>query len=144
MSRNKDQTASALLARMAPVLDPRDWVYTHLPNGTALPANVEALMTCREDEGLTLVVTPETAARLGLATSFPCRCITLTVQSDLDAVGFIAAIATELTRHGISCNVVAGFHHDHLLVPQDRAAEAMDVLQALSHSNSIDAVTRRP
>ena len=35
MSRNKDQTASALLARMAPVLDPRDWVYTHLPNGTA-------------------------------------------------------------------------------------------------------------
>ena len=144
MSRNKDQTASALLARIAPVLDPQDWVYAHLPEGAALPSDADALMTCREAEGLTLVVTPDTAARLGLATEFPCRRITLTVQSDLDAVGFIAAIATELTRHGISCNVVAGFHHDHLLVPRDRAAEAMDVLQALSRSNSIDDAAGRP
>ncbi|MCR9268205.1 MAG: ACT domain-containing protein [Alphaproteobacteria bacterium] len=144
MSGNTDQTAGALLARMAPVLDPQDWVYARLPEGTPLPPDVSALMTCQEDEGLTLIVTPDTAARLGLATDFPCRRITLTVQSDLDAVGFIAAIATELTRHGISCNVVAGFHHDHLLVPQDRAGEAMDVLKALSRSNSIDAAPDRP
>ncbi len=144
MSENKDPAVAGLLARMAPVLDPQAWVYASLPPGMPCPPDLDPLMTCREDEGLTLVLTPDAADRAGLDAHFPCRRITLTVQSELDAVGFMAAIAPELAAHGISCNVIAGFHHDHILVPQDRALEAMAVLEALSRSNSIDAPSDRP
>jgi hypothetical protein len=32
---------------------------------------------------------------------------------------------------GIPCNVLAGFHHDHLLVPVDKADHCIAVLSAL-------------
>nr|WP_302848565.1 ACT domain-containing protein [Rhodobacter calidifons] len=56
----------------------------------------------------------------------------MTVQSDLAAVGLTAAFAGALGREGISCNVVAGYHHDHLFVPWDRRWDAMVALRALS------------
>lgn len=57
--------------------------------------------------------------------------ITLTVHSDLQAVGLTAAVATSLADAGISCNVVAAAHHDHLFVPVESAGLAIAVLQAL-------------
>ncbi|WP_367890127.1 ACT domain-containing protein [Rhodobacter calidifons] len=54
------------------------------------------------------------------------------MQSDLAAVGLTAAFAGALGREGISCNVVAGYHHDHLFVPWDRRWDAMVALRALS------------
>ena len=32
----------------------------------------------------------------------------------------------------MSCNVLAGYHHDHLLVPAERGDEAVQVLRELS------------
>jgi len=58
------------------------------------------------------------------------------VTSALDAVGLTAAVATTLTSDGIACNVVAGFHHDHLFVPVEKAANAISALTALSHTRS--------
>ncbi|MDO4640652.1 MAG: ACT domain-containing protein [Neisseria sp.] len=36
-----------------------------------------------------------------------------------------------LGQAGISCNVVAGNYHDHIFVPYEQAAQAMQVLQGL-------------
>jgi uncharacterized protein len=58
--------------------------------------------------------------------------ITLRIHSSLEAVGFLARIAAELARLGISVNVVSAFHHDHLFVPAGRAEEAMAALRALA------------
>ena len=58
--------------------------------------------------------------------------ITLEVHSSLEAVGLTAAVATALARAGISCNLLAGFHHDHLLIPAPRVDEALAVLKDLS------------
>lgn len=86
----------------------------------------------REDEGPTVVMRREDADAEGIPYDFVAAWITLTVHSDLAAVGLTAAFSTALADAGISCNVLAGFHHDHLLVPTDRRDDALAVLTALS------------
>ena len=54
------------------------------------------------------------------------------VHSALEAVGFIARVATALADAGMGVNPVAGFYHDHLFVPEDRAEDAMTVLEGLA------------
>jgi hypothetical protein len=54
------------------------------------------------------------------------------VHSALDAVGLTAAVSRALADAGVSCNVIAGAHHDHLLVPFERGEEALAVLRGLA------------
>lgn len=91
--------------------------------------------TIVEDEGITFVVPVAAARAAGCEVGFRAAWLTLEVHSALDAVGLTAAVSTALTEHGVPCNVLAGAHHDHLLVPVDaaaRAAEAIDELRARS------------
>ena len=81
---------------------------------------------------MTVILEESDAVRLGLAPHFRAAWITLTVDSALDLVGLTAAVATALTKADISCNVVAGLHHDHLFVPVDKADAALEVLRRLS------------
>lgn len=118
-----------LIAGMRPVLDPRDWGYATVPAGTPLP---EAWAVIREDEGVTLIAPLDDLSRAGLAASGPWARITLTIHSALDAVGLTAAIATALAARGISANVVAGWHHDHIFLPRDRAHDALAALARLA------------
>ena len=121
-----------LLASMSPELLPGVLVFATLPPGTPAPEGLDPVMLFREREGDTLIL-PEVEARAaGLAAVFPCRMITLNVHSALDAVGFIAAIATRLAAAGMGVNPVAGFFHDHLFVPADRADEAVAILKKLA------------
>jgi len=53
------------------------------------------------------------------------------VHSSLEAVGLTAAFSSALGEAGISCNVLAGYFHDHLLVPAAEAGNAIDVLLGL-------------
>ncbi len=90
--------------------------------------------TIREAEGLTVVVTARNADEHGLANAPRFAWLTLTVTSSLEAVGLTAAFSTALAAEGISCNVLAGFHHDHLLVPESERGHAVRVLRALRGS----------
>jgi hypothetical protein len=58
------------------------------------------------------------------------------VLSDLEAVGLTAAFATALGDAGISCNVVAGLHHDHIFVSTQQADPAMATLLALQAAHA--------
>jgi hypothetical protein len=100
---------------------------------TAYPATADivAAATIVEDEGLTSVVPVADAERLGEKPEFVAAWLTLDVESAPDSVGLTAVVATALAAEGIACNVLAGFHHDHLLVPEDRADEAITILRAL-------------
>jgi uncharacterized protein len=123
-----ERDLAQLVRGMTPVLDPVPYVYCLAADDT-LVAGAVALM--REAEGVTVIL-PAALANPGLRPVFPCRRITLTVHSSLEAVGFMAAISAALTRAGIGCNPVAGYYHDHLFVPEDKAEAAMAVLLALS------------
>ena len=85
----------------------------------------------REDEGVTVVATRAAAERNGWAFDFEAAWLTLDVHSALEAVGLTAAFSAALGEAGIPCNVLAGFHHDHLLVPLDRADDAIACLLGL-------------
>ena len=101
-----------------------------------MPHGLIPRMLFHEAEGITLILPREEALAHGLAHEFPCRMITLNVHSALDAVGFIAHIATELAKHQMGVNPVAGFYHDHLFVPEDRAEDTMKVLRELTQAAS--------
>jgi hypothetical protein len=68
------------------------------------------------------------AERAGQPTTVTFAWLTLTVQSSLDAVGLTAAVSARLAVLGIPCNVLAGYHHDHILVPVDRVDDAIAAL----------------
>ncbi len=119
-----------LLRGMRPVLDPGRFVFTTVPG--PVPGGLTPVVTVAESEGLTLVVPRHEADAAGLGYDYVASRITLQVHSALDAVGLTAAVASALAQAGISCNVVAGYHHDHLFVPAGRAAEAIGVLEHLA------------
>ncbi|MGW7368652.1 ACT domain-containing protein [Streptomyces sp. NPDC054841] len=119
-----------LLTGMRPQLNPGRYVFATV--GGPVPPGLTPVVTVAEDEGLTLVVRQEEADAAGLAYAYVAGWITLCVHSALEAVGLTAAVARALADASLSCNVVAGFHHDHLFVPYDRADEAVTLLRDLA------------
>jgi uncharacterized protein len=116
-----------LVATMSAARRPGEFVFV----AGSVPA-ADVLASVVEPEGLSVVTTRSAADRAGLGYDLVLGWITLQVHSALDAVGLTAAVSTALTEAGISCNVIAGYHHDHLLVPVDRTDDALVALQALS------------
>lgn len=118
---------SILIKNMNPVLKPGEFVFV---NGGVPPS--EAFASVIEDEGLSLVVLKEVADRFNASYDLVARWITLTVNSSLEAVGLTAAFSSALAERGISCNVIAGLKHDHILVPKKDALSAMEALKELA------------
>ncbi len=118
-----------LLRSMRPQFRTGEFVFVA---AEGLPAEVLTQAAVRENEGMSAVIARADADRLGIHYDFVASWITLTVLSPLDSVGLTAAVATELAELGISCNVIAGLRHDHLLVPSDRADDALSALRRLA------------
>jgi len=110
------------------------YVFATLPDGS-VPENITTRMVFQEAEGTTLILRKSEAETFGLAYEFPCRMITLDVHSSLEAVGFIAHIAKELTKHDMGVNPVSGFFHDHLFVPDGRENDAMRILEQIARDS---------
>ena len=122
---------SRLLASLSPRVNPGRFVFCSVPQPTVVQV-AAALGSFREAEGTTLILAREEAERLGLAYDYLAAWITLEVHSSLAAVGLTAAFAKALAGEGISCNVIAGFHHDHLFVAEADAERALARLQRLA------------
>jgi len=121
---------NGMLAGMAPVLHECPYRFVaHGPEDDFIDLLGRMFALIREEEGATLVIRAR-ADHLGPLFAG----ITLQVHSDLEGVGLTASVAGALANAGIACNVVAGFHHDHLFVPWHRRDEALAILTALSHA----------
>jgi hypothetical protein len=121
-----------LLQTMQPELQPVRYVFVTVPR---IPDGVVPLAMIREDEGVSLILDQADADRLGLAYDYVAAMITLRVHSSLAAVGLTAAVAGALAEGGISCNVVAGYFHDHLFVPVGDGPRAIHLLHDLSSAS---------
>ena len=116
---------NVLLAEMNPELQEGPYAFCVTDE---VPAG--SVATFVEREGTTVVLALERAVALGLEPLFVADWITLTVNSSLDAVGFLAAISARLAAAGIACNVFSAVHHDHLFVPRGRGMDAIRALKA--------------
>ncbi len=116
-----ERDLAALLATMAPRLYDEPYAIGLLRDGEAAPVDTFALIA--EEEGRTVIT--------GQPDGGWAR-ISLTVHSDLSAVGLTAALSRALADAGISANVVAGWHHDHIFVPWACRHDALAALQRLT------------
>lgn len=126
-----ESNLEVLLQSLKPKLNEGDYVFISLPEIVHI-SRADILFEFKEAEGITIILTKEKAVHYKLAYEFIASWITLTVHSALDAVGLTAAVANALTKHNISCNVVAAFYHDHIFVSIKDAYKAMSVLQEFS------------
>lgn len=125
-----DQSLNSLLKNLSPRLNEGEFVFCCVDDDSKIGiAEIEGLF--RELEGTTVVLKKLAADRNGLDYETVLSWITLDVNSSLEAVGLTAQVSSVLANENIACNVVAGFHHDHLFVPVDDAERAMEVLNKL-------------
>lgn len=118
-----------MLASLA--VERRPGVFAYIAVEVPTPGLIAAAHAMVKEGRLTTIVLPVGAAeRSGQATDVQFAWLTLTVLSSLDAVGLTAEVSARLAALGIPCNVLAGYHHDHLLVPVDRVDDAIGVLTA--------------
>jgi len=117
---------------MEPRLSAAEVVFCSFPNATLIDkAFLDPIGCLMEPEGLSLIIRRQVADAYGIPYSVVLQGITLNVHSSLEAVGLTASVAGRLAQHGISANVVAACHHDHVFVPIADAERALAVLQAL-------------
>jgi len=118
-----------MLATMSVSVRPGRFTVASVTESVHVGNGVEVVL--REAEGFTVVATVEAAERNGWPVGFVAAWLTLEVHSALEAVGLTAAVARVLGESGISCNVLAGFYHDHILVQADRADDAVQCIEGL-------------
>lgn len=133
---SKIKDLDQLINSMEPVLSPGVFAFVSVQSAEVLKS-VKILASVWETEGYSAVIAESDAVSLGLPIMFRAGWITLTVNSDLQAVGLTAAFASALGKAGISCNVVAGAYHDHIFVPIERASEAIKVLKNMETSPNV-------
>ncbi|MFK7831487.1 MAG: ACT domain-containing protein [Congregibacter sp.] len=120
-----------LLCRMSLELASDDYVFCSTAQAMTFFEALEPFAMIREAEGLTLILSQTAAKSAGLSYDGVFKRITLEVHSSLVAVGLTAIVSAKLTEIGVSANVVAGYYHDHIFVPKEQAAPAMQALAEL-------------
>ncbi len=126
-----EKNLSTLLKGMTPILHQGAYVFCTLQDSSKIKRK-EAICEFHEQEGTTVVIEKQKADVLGLEYEYIAAWITLTIHSSLEAVGLTARFSTALAASNISCNVIAGYYHDHIFVDKKDATKAMEVLTKLS------------
>ena len=120
-----------LLESLEPSLNLGSYVFISLKDINEI-LREDILFEFKEAEGITILLSKDKADKYNLDYEFVASWITLKVHSALDAIGLTAAVSSALTKHNISCNVVAAYYHDHIFVRKKDTKKAMEVLSEFS------------
>lgn len=125
----------SLLRSMKPKHVPGEYVFCSVDESDEKLAE-PPLLVYREEEGLTVVISREAAQSHNLKFESTWGLVTLSVHSDLTAIGFLARITQHLAQAGVSVNVVSAYYHDHLFVPYLDVEKVVELLTSLSEASS--------
>lgn len=126
-----EKNLANLLKNMKPVFNSGDFVFCTVSNMDKIDQS-QIIGSFKEAEGTTLILSKVYADEMALKYSSIMSWITLQVHSSLEAVGLTAAFSKALADHNISCNVVAGYYHDHIFVLKEDATKAIEALRVFS------------
>jgi len=128
-----EKNMNKLVNEMSPKLNDGDYVFVTQKNLDNIDRK-DTVCEFKEDEGTTIIIEQKKADHLNLHYQFIASWITLTIHSSLESVGLTAAFSNELAKYNISCNVIAGYYHDHIFVNKEDTNKAMEVLTSLSQN----------
>ena len=117
------------LKNLNPVLLEDEYVFcTFLSSIYGDHRKLNPIASFNEKEGLTLVVKKEIAKFNNLKFKDTFKCISLNLISSLTSVGLTALISKALADNEISANIYAGYYHDHIFIPLEKASDALKLL----------------
>tara|TARA_B100000767_G_scaffold8464_1_gene8319 strand:+ start:134 stop:520 length:387 start_codon:yes stop_codon:yes gene_type:complete len=117
------------LKNLNPVLLEGEYVFcTFLSSIYGDHDKLNPIASFNEKEGLTLVVKKESAKLNNLEFNDTFKCISLNLISSLTSIGLTALISKVLADNEISANIYAGYYHDHIFVPLEKANDALKLL----------------
>ncbi|HCW93382.1 ACT domain-containing protein [Flexistipes sinusarabici] len=127
-----EKSLEKLLRFMNPSLGENEFIFCSLSgSGLSEYSYLSPEAAVLEEEGISLVISKNKADEHNLKYDTVFKKITLNVHSGLDAVGLTAIVSGKLYKENIPANMTAGFFHDHIFVPAQRAEEAMEALSKI-------------
>ena len=115
------------------ILNRGEYVFCFIEDIDKISMN-NIICSFKESEGYSIIISKEEAASNNLPFYFISAWITLNIDSTLDSVGLTSSFSKELTEAGISCNVIAAYHHDHIFVPYKKRLKAVKILSDIYES----------
>ena len=116
---------------LKPKLNSGKYVFLYLKSISEIEKD-EIVCFLREGEGYSIVIKEKYAKENNFTCDHITAWITLEINSSLDSFGLTSLFSKALADSKVSCNVIAGYNHDHIFVNYEKKELAMKILKRLS------------